>query len=135
MRPSRGLPASGTTLRRASSWWRKTLRSGDSAVADVLVRTVTLACSAEHAFETFTRKIDLWWPRGHRRSPEAALRLDAAPGGRLVERAPDGAEWAMGRITDFDPPSRLSLDWFPGSPVAPTSVDIQFTAIGSSTKV
>lgn len=59
--------------------------------------------------------------------------LETSADGRLLERAPDGTEWILGRVTAFDPPVRLGFDWFPGSPAAPTSVEITFreTAGGS----
>jgi uncharacterized protein YndB with AHSA1/START domain len=101
-------------------------------MTEVLVRTITLACSVEHAFTVFTDGIDMWWPRGHRRTRDAALTLTADA---LVERAPDGTEWTMGRITAIDPPRHLVLDWFPGSPAAPTNVDIKFAAKGKGTEI
>ncbi|MEO6395177.1 MAG: SRPBCC domain-containing protein [Devosia sp.] len=93
----------------------------------ILERKIALACSVEHAFEVFTGKIDLWWPRGHRRNRDAALTLTPEA---LVERAPDGSQWTMGRVTAFEPHHHLALDWFPGSPNAPTSVDVRFEAGG-----
>jgi hypothetical protein len=42
-------------------------------VDEVLTRRIALACPVEHAFGVFTDKIDLWWPRGHRRDREASL--------------------------------------------------------------
>ena len=50
---------------------------------EVLVRTIALACPVEHAFDVFTDKIDLWWPRGHRRNRDASLTLT---GEALIER-------------------------------------------------
>ena len=99
---------------------------------EVLVRTITLACPVAHAFEVFTDKIDLWWPRGHRRNRDATLGFD---GEDLIERAPDGAEWTMGRVTAIDPPHLLSLDWYPGSPVDPTSVEVRFAARDTGTEI
>lgn len=95
-------------------------------MAELLVRTIELDCPPEHAFDVFTRMIDLWWPRGHRKHRDGSLRLDASPGGALIDRAPDGAEWTMGEVTAIEPPHRLDLDWYPGSPAAPTSVEIRF---------
>ena len=67
---------------------------------EVLVRTIALACPVEHAFDVFTDKIDLWWPRGHRRNRDASLTLtDMA----LIERAPDGSTWTMGEVTAKEP--------------------------------
>jgi uncharacterized protein YndB with AHSA1/START domain len=104
-------------------------------VADILVRTIDLNCAIEHAFETFTQKIDLWWPRGHRRNRDASLELEPVAGGDLIERASDGSEWTMGHVTAIDPPHLLSLDWFPGSPLSPTSVEVQFAARGNATTI
>ena len=101
-------------------------------MTELLTRTIDLACPVEHAFDVFTGKIDLWWPRGHRRNRDASLSLDDKA---LVERAADGSEWIMGKVTVIEPPHLLSLDWFPGSPASPTSVDIRFAATSSGTTI
>jgi uncharacterized protein YndB with AHSA1/START domain len=93
-------------------------------VDEILTRTISLSCSVEHAFDVFTGKIDLWWPRGHRKHRDGALRLDP---NALIDRAPDGTEWTMATIAEIDPPSLLRLDWYPGSPGAPTAVEIAFS--------
>lgn len=92
----------------------------------VLERTIALRCSPDHAFRVFTEMTDLWWPRGHRRTPQARLVLEATADGRLLERAPSGEEWVLGQLTTFEPPTHLSFDWFPGSPAAPTAVEVAF---------
>ena len=102
---------------------------------ELLTRRIALACSPEQAFSAFTRHIDLWWPRGHRRTREASLILEARPGGRLIERAPDGSEWIMGRIAAFEPAQHLAFDWFPGSPAAPTSVDVSFRSFADGCEI
>jgi uncharacterized protein YndB with AHSA1/START domain len=104
-------------------------------VSDGLTRSIALDCSVEHTFDVFTRLVDLWWPRGHRRHRDGSLRLEARPGGALIDRAADGSEWTMARVREIDPPTRLALDWFPGSPDAPTAVDIRFAAEGGGTLV
>jgi uncharacterized protein YndB with AHSA1/START domain len=101
-------------------------------VPDILVRSIELACPIDHAFDVFTGKIDLWWPRGHRRNANATLRFD---GESIVERAADGADWTMARVSEIDPPNFLSLDWFPGSPAAPTAVEIRFAATDAGTTI
>ena len=101
-------------------------------MSEVLVRTISLNCSCAHAFEVFTQNVDLWWPRGHRKTADATLHFtDDA----LIERAPDGSAWTMGQITAIDPPRLLSLDWFPGSAAAPTAVEIRFANAGSGTEI
>lgn len=102
---------------------------------DVLSRTIALACPVERAFDVFTRHVDLWWPRRHRRTRDAAMVLEPMLGGRLLERAPGGEEWVIGRLTRFARPEALAFDWFPGSPAAPTAVDIAFTAAGGGTEI
>lgn len=97
-------------------------------MADVLQRKIALKCSPTHAFRVFTTKTDLWWPRSHRRTPAATMVFEPQVGGRLLERAPDGSEWVIGSITTFAPPDRLEFDWYPGSPAAPTAVEVDFRA-------
>ena len=97
---------------------------------EVLTRSITLACPVEHAFKVFTDKIDLWWPRSHLRHRDASLSFE---GEALIERSADGSAWTMGEVTAMEPPHLLALDWFPGSPGAPTSVEIRFAADGDGT--
>jgi uncharacterized protein YndB with AHSA1/START domain len=101
-------------------------------VADLLTRTIALACTVEHAFAVFTDKVDLWWPRAHRRNRDAMLSFDGAA---LVERDADGTVWTMGRVTAMEPPRRLALEWFPGSPAAPTSVEVRFASSANGTVI
>ena len=102
---------------------------------ELLVRTIDLECGIEHAFHVFTSKVDLWWPRGHRKNRDGALRLDAVAGGALIDRAPDGSEWTMARVTEVEPPTLLVLDWYPGSPAAPTSVEVRFSPSPEGTTI
>jgi hypothetical protein len=104
-------------------------------MAEMLRREIALRCSPEHAFAVFTEQVDLWWPRGHRKSHQSTLRFEPGSDGRLIERAPDGSEWTMAAVTSFDPPGRLDLDWFPGSPAVPTRVAISFSSRGEETVV
>src|SRR5690606_4154912 len=78
---------------------------------------------------------DLWWPRRHRRSPEATMVLEPRVDGRLFERAPNGEEWSIGRITEFEPDTRLAFNWFPGSPGSPTDVRVDFRATAAGSDV
>src|SRR4029079_19404460 len=41
----------------------------------------------------------------------------------------------MGAVTAKEPPHLLALDWFPGSPAAPTSVEVRFVAEGERTLI
>lgn len=101
-------------------------------MAEILTRTISLRCGIEHAFDVFTSEVDLWWPRGHRKHRDGALRLEH---GALIDRAPDGSEWAMATVVEIEPPTLLRLDWFPGSPAAPTSVEVRFTGNDEQTEI
>jgi uncharacterized protein YndB with AHSA1/START domain len=101
----------------------------------VLERTITLRCSPAHAFRVFTGQVDLWWPRHHRRTGTATMVFEPAIDGRLVERSPDGSDWVIGRITAFEPPDHMAFDWFPGSPAAPTAVEIGFRPTVDGTEI
>jgi hypothetical protein len=101
-------------------------------MTELLRREIELACPPAHAFVIFTDKIDRWWPHGHRKHRDGTLRF---AGGRLVDSAADGSEWTMATVTMFDPPSRLALDWFPGSAAAPTHVEVTFERAASGTLI
>ena len=80
--------------------------------------TVSVAVDPETAFQIFTEKIDQWWRRGvkFRASGKGpgVMRLEPEVGGRLFERIETGAgarEVETGRVTTWDPPSRLVFDW------------------------
>lgn len=56
--------------------------------------------------------------------------------GRFWERARDGREVELGRVTTWEPPHRLMLDFFVGSdPDHPTRVEVTFLAEGDGTRV
>jgi uncharacterized protein YndB with AHSA1/START domain len=92
-----------------------------------------VACSVEHAFDTWARRIDLWWPADHTVSGEDDLTVVLEPhvGGRLFERRADGQEHDWGQVTAWEPPARLAYTWHLKRDRADaTDVDIRFTALG-----
>ncbi len=99
-----------------------------------LERSVTVACDVEHAFETFTARLDLWWPPGHK-GPGAKLSMEPRVGGRFVAKGPDGEEKLFGEVLRWEPPHRLTYTWFPGALSGPTEVDVRFVADGDNTLV
>jgi uncharacterized protein YndB with AHSA1/START domain len=100
-----------------------------------LQKSIRVKCSVAHAFDTFTARIDLWWPPSHRRFPSSTLTLDAVVGGRFVEKSADGREAVLGEVVDVERPHRVKYTWAPGSPDAPTEVEVRFTADGDETVV
>lgn len=103
-----------------------------------LHKSVTLRCDQAHAFRTWVERIDLWWPPGHRTRAGSTMALEGHPGGHLVERGPDGERFTFGQVRAWEPPTRMTLAWFPGTGERrPTEVEITFTAIedGARTRV
>jgi uncharacterized protein YndB with AHSA1/START domain len=87
--------------------------SGDKARV-----TIKVDVSVEDAFEVFTEEIDLWWKRGPRYRPirgaAGTLCFERRVGGRLFESysdAPGSPLVEIGRITAWEPPSRLAFEW------------------------
>ena len=83
---------------------------------DPLVLSVELDCPPAHAFEVWTTRLSLWWPRGHTVTgdPAAVVTLEPRLGGRIFERTTDGTEVDFGEITTWEPPRRLGYLWHIG---------------------
>jgi uncharacterized protein YndB with AHSA1/START domain len=106
------------------------MTSGNPGAATV-EKTVLLTCTVERAFSLFTDRASQWWPpeRRHTGDPESTISILAA--GRFFERARDGREVELGRVRVFEPPSRLVLDFYPGTDAEhPTEVEVLFAAEG-----
>ena len=104
-------------------------------MTDAVRRAVRVRCSVEHAFDVFTQRIDLWWPRDHRRRSAADMRFEAQPGGRFYQVGPQGEEIELGTVLRWEAPERLTYTWIPGSMTEPTTVDVFFRPDGDHTLV
>jgi uncharacterized protein YndB with AHSA1/START domain len=94
-----------------------------------LVKTVVVGCSPEHAFEVFTRDINLWWPvEGHSLGEEKVdlVVFEQQDGGRVLERWHDGTECVWGVVSTWEPPRRVTFSWHP-NPEAKDRTDIEVT--------
>lgn len=93
------------------------------------------------AFEVFTTEIAAWWrPDGlFRISPRGDGRLAFEPGagGRLYTSFDDGTEFEIGRISVWEPGSRLVFAWRQANftPGQSTEVEVRFEAVGDETRV
>jgi hypothetical protein len=98
-----------------------------------------VACSAEHAFDVWTSRIDTWWPDDHKvtGSADADVVLQGGVGGRIYERTSDGVEHEWGEITVWEPPSILGYLWHIGRErSSATEVRIRFVQQGpASTRI
>jgi hypothetical protein len=95
-------------------------------------------CSSEHAFEMWTEKTAMWWPRSHTMSQDAELEVHFEPrvGGRIFERATDGTEFEWGVIVVWEPPHRVEYLWhlfFDRSEA--TDIEVTFTPRNTGTLV
>jgi len=98
-------------------------------------KLVRVDCDAEHAFEVFTSRIDLWWPQSHRRHDGSVMVLQPAVGGIFAERTAAGEELRMGEVILCEPPRAISYTWYPGAVTAPTTVEVRFFDNGDHTIV
>ena len=97
-----------------------------------------VACSPEHAFDTWANKTSAWWPRRHSMTsaPGLVVTFEPRPGGRIFERTPDGAEHDWGEVLVWDRPRRLAYLWHRGTDRGrATEVDVSFTGGTTATTV
>jgi uncharacterized protein YndB with AHSA1/START domain len=67
----------------------------------------------EHAFEVWTSRPTIWWPRSHTvtRDPGLSVVFEPREGGRIFERGSDGSEHDWGEVVVWDPPTRVEYLW------------------------
>ena len=95
-----------------------------------------VACSAEHAFATWTDRATAWWPPEHTVSHErgAEIVFEHRSGGRIFERTPSGHEIEWGEIVEWNPPRRLRYLWRIATEAAnATDVEIAFHELPDAT--
>jgi uncharacterized protein YndB with AHSA1/START domain len=101
-----------------------------------MTKTIVLKCDPARAFALVTEHAGQWWPADRRHTDDNASTIRMESTGRFFERAIDGTEVELGTVRAFDPPHRVSLDWFPGTgPDAPPRVDIVFEPVDGGTRV
>ena len=101
-------------------------------------KSVKVEAPPELAFEVFTARFGLWWPRSHHigaADPETFI-IEPRAGGRWFERGVDGSECDVGKVLVFEPPTRLVLIWqlgadFKFDPELITEVEVRFIAEGA----
>jgi uncharacterized protein YndB with AHSA1/START domain len=118
--------------------------AGSSPAGERATVSVSVAVDPAAAFEVFTQEIDLWWRRGVRyrvagRHP-GALCFEPGVGGRLFEsfETSTGTQvYEVGRITVWEPPSRLVFTWGGANFSAgeSTEVEVLFEPSNTGTRV
>ncbi|MFV8311196.1 SRPBCC domain-containing protein [Mycobacteroides chelonae] len=103
--------------------------------------SLRVGATPARAFEVFVNDIGMWWRpntlfRFTRQRP-GTLAIEPALGGRFVESYPDGTEFEIGRVTTWEPGSRLGFTWrqdsFTGDQM--TTVEVRFEPVGDETRV
>ena len=105
---------------------------------------VTVPLAPDRAFELFVDGFDKWWPHdgSHNLREAESFVLDAEPGGRWGELAPDGAYQPWGRVLEVDRPNRILLAWqltpkfeYDPDPALQSEVEVTFVAEGEGTRI
>ena len=103
--------------------------------------SLRVAASPGRAFDVFVREIHAWWrPNGlFRFTLRAAgvLAFEPKLGGRFTETCADGTVFEIGRITDWQPGTRLAFSWRQADfePGQVTHVEVRFEPVGAETRV
>ena len=103
--------------------------------------SIRVAATPDRAFDVFAREIGAWWrPNGlFRFTTKSPGRLEFEPGqaGRLLEILPDGEVFEIGRITVWEPGTKLGFTWRQESfsPEQLTQVEVRFEPVGDETRV
>jgi hypothetical protein len=97
-------------------------------------REFEVRCSVEHAFDTWTRQMGLWWPpKGHSvsRTDTKSVKVEPQLGGRISETTRDGEKIFWGTVNIWEPPNRFGYLWHIGENDASeaTQVIVTFTAL------
>ena len=105
-------------------------------------KSIYVAASPEHAFDTFVDGIGRWWPKSHKIGPADLERpvIEPKEGGRWYELDVDGTECEIGKVALWQPPSRLILIWqltpqFAYDPDLVTEVEVTFLPEAGGTRV
>jgi uncharacterized protein YndB with AHSA1/START domain len=105
-------------------------------------KSIHVAVSPQHAFDTFTNGIGSWWPKSHHigKSDLDLPVIEPRAGGRWYEVGVDGSECEIGKVLTWEPPARVVLIWqvtpdFTYDPDLVTEVEVRFTPEGDGTRV
>lgn len=91
-----------------------------------------------HAFDVWTTRIGTWWPTDHTVTGRSDLTvmLEGWPGGRILERTPNGDVHTWGEVRIWEPPIRLGYSWHLRRDASEaTQVEIRFLDHGDGTTI
>jgi len=100
-------------------------------------KEVLVEASQETAFQVFTERMDLWWPKSHHvgKTPVVESVLEPGSKGRWFTRHEDGSEVNVGYVLVWEPFGRLVLVWqidgnFHCNPRIHSEVEVIFSSEG-----
>jgi uncharacterized protein YndB with AHSA1/START domain len=103
---------------------------------DPIVKTIEVPCDQAKAFKIFVSEMSTWWPLDKftvSAMGGAPIRVDARPGGEIVEIGPDNTEHLWGAIQSYEPNDFISMSFHiprPGYAVSGRSlVEVRFTVL------
>lgn len=98
-----------------------------------VVKTITVACPPERAFDIFTTQIATWWPLDKHScaamegETSQKLEIDCREGGEIWETDHKGERQKWGSFDVFAPPARLRILWHINRPEnEATHVEVEF---------
>ncbi|MFN0096922.1 MAG: SRPBCC domain-containing protein [Dehalococcoidia bacterium] len=101
----------------------------------MITRDILLPCPPARAFEVFTERASEWWPASRRHTADPASTITISSEGEFSE-AGGGQVVPLGRVLVWEPPTRLVLEFYPGTgPEHPTEATITFAQEGDGTRV
>jgi uncharacterized protein YndB with AHSA1/START domain len=118
--------------------------STEAAESAPIKRSVTVDCSVEHAFATFTERIHEWWPLGTHSidryetgTAAETVVFQGGAGAQVYERTKNGEELKWAEVIAYDPPHRFVLAWNPSREQdgPKTEIEVTFTDEGGKTRV
>jgi uncharacterized protein YndB with AHSA1/START domain len=118
--------------------------STQATATEAIRRSVTVNCSVEQAFETFTERIHEWWPltkhsidAGETGTAPQTVIFQGEVGGQVFERTKNGEDLKWADVIAYEPPHRLVLAWNPSreQDLPRTEVEVTFTDEGGKTLV
>ncbi len=102
----------------------------------MIINSVLLDMDMPRAFALVTGRISDWWPEDRRHTGDRNSQLFLLASGRFYERAGHGREVELGKVTQWDEPHVILLDFYVATgPDHPTGVEIRFEPEGAATRV
>jgi uncharacterized protein YndB with AHSA1/START domain len=115
-----------------------------SAIAPV-VKTITVKCTPEEAFQYFTEDIAMWWPLATHscvayasdfKQQATGVTFDRKQGGRIIEHGSSGEKYPWGTVIAWDPPKRVAFTWHPMRDESTAQeVEVAFFGVEGGTRV